>query len=81
MLLDGRVESEFRTEVLGADSLQNVANLAEWQVKAGRDLAGRPIVLGHQLKAESTWFAVLDPETFDIDDGWALDGANWWLTP
>ena len=81
LLLDGGVGSEHRTEVLGADSLEPVANLAEWWVTTGRDLAGRPIVLAQQFKEKSTWFAVLDTETFEIGHGWAVDGLALWIAP
>ena len=81
LLLDGGVESEHRTEVLDADSLQDVASLVEWHVRAGRDLAGRPIVLAQQFKETTTWVAVLDPETFEVVDGWAVFGIAWWVTP
>jgi hypothetical protein len=64
-----------------ANSLQEVASLAEWQVGAGRDLAGQPIVLAHQFKEHRTWFAVVDPETFEIGHGWVVDGFASWISP
>ena len=74
LLLDSPLSGDQITEVIDAVSLDSVATLTDWYPWLGRDLEGAPIILSSKSVEETTRFAVIDPEPFEVVETWSVEG-------
>jgi hypothetical protein len=82
LLLDGWSGQEQWTEALDAESLENVARLAGWEVVLTRRIDGQPAILARQPGEELTQLAVLDAQSFEIVHAWPVKSyASWVAMP
>ncbi len=70
------------TELLEAETLDQVGRVEGWNVQAGRRLDGRPVVLLASWTGESptapTRFSMLELEPFEVVTPWSASGEAFW---